>query len=283
MAGPPVSGTQSPHEWIRRYLDLLGIDHPALDLDALTRLTRAHLLAVRFENVTSILRRWKARDQPVPPLDPEELLSGWEHQRGGGLCFEVAEMLSRLLVALGYRAHVVLGAITFLGSHQAVLVELDGRRYLVDAVNGAPFFEPIPLDDGPFEVRRAGLAYRFRLDDTADECVQDRQINGVWEPFCRYELRPVDPYQREVAYQRHHTLGEGWVVGSLTLIRCAADELYLLRNQEFTRFSPAGKHTERVIELAATARLAAEVFQMPGLPVEKGLRALAEFRRASVT
>ena len=191
-------------------------------------------------------------------------------------------MLGRLLVALGYRAHVVLGDITFPGSHMAVLVELHGRRYLVDVGNGAPFFEPIPLD-GPVEVRRAGLAYRVRPGDAAQEWVQDRWIDGAWEPFCRYDLRPPDPRQREAAYQRHHTPGESWVVGSLTLVRCGPDEVCRLRDQEFTRYPPGGKQTSRVTEPAAFASLAAEVFELPGLPVEEGLRALAELHGAAAT
>ena len=281
MADSPASGAGASRDWVRRYLGLLGVDHPAPGPEGLGRLTRAHLAAVPFENVTSILRRRADLGRPVAPLDPEALLAAWEQKRGGGLCFEVAELFGRLLVALGYRAHVVLGTITFLGSHQAVLVELDGRRYLVDAGNGAPFFEPIPLD-GPFEARRAGLAYRFRPDEGAEGWVQDRWVDGAWAPFCRYELRAPDPRQREAAYQRHHTPGEGWVVGSLTLIRCAEDHVYLLRNEEFTRFSADGKRTERVAGPAAASRLAAEAFRMPGLPVEEGLRALAELRGAGV-
>jgi hypothetical protein len=73
------------------------------------------------------------------------------------------------------------------------------------------------------------------------------------------------------------------VVGTLTLIRCTADELYLLRNQDFTRFTPTGKQTERVAEPVEVASLAAEVFRMPGLPVEEAMRTLTEFHGAAVT
>jgi N-hydroxyarylamine O-acetyltransferase len=279
MAGLPMSGRRASEAWVGRYLDLLGVDHAPPDLAALGRLTSAHLSAVPFENVTSILRRRAVGGGPVPPLDPEVLLAAWEQKRGGGLCFEVTDMLGRLLVALGYRAHPVLGFITFLGSHQAVLVELDGRRYLVDVGNGAPFFEPIPLD-GPVEVRRAGLAYRFRPGEAVGEWVQDRWIGDAWEPFCRYELRPPEPDLRAAGYQRHHTLGDSWVVGTLTLIRCLGDEVCLLRDRDFTRFTPSGKQTAYVAEPAEAARLAAEVFRLPALPVEEGLRALSELYEA---
>jgi arylamine N-acetyltransferase len=163
----------------------------------------------------------------------------------------------------------------FPGAHQAVLVELDSQRYLVDVGNGAPFFEPIPLK-GEVEVRRAGLAYRFRADDRADkQWVQDRLIGGTWEPFCSYELLPPDPRQRAAAYQRHHTPGESWVVDDLTLIRLREDEVWSLRRGQLTQFTADGKRSEPASRTDC-ARLAAEVFEMPNLPVDEALRALAQ-------
>lgn len=277
MAESWMSGTQAPAAWIDRYLHLLGVAHAEPDLATLGRLAGAHLAAVPFENVTSILRRRAHLGRPVPPLDPDAILAAWEEKRSGGLCFEVADTFCRLLAALGFRARVVLGLITFLGSHQAVLVEVDGRRYLIDVANGAPFFEPIPLD-GPVEVRRAGLAYRFRPGDAAETWLQERWIDDAWAPFCRYELGPSAPRAREAAYQRHHSLGTGWVVGNLTLVRCTEWEVCRLRDQEFTRFTAEGKQTEDVSEPGDRSRLAAAVFGLPGLPIEEGWRALADLR-----
>ncbi len=281
MASSRANGTEMSPDWIGRYLHLLGVEDSKPNVDTLRRLSRAHLLAVPFENVSSILRRRANLGQPVPPLDPEALLAAWEQKRGGGLCFEVADTFNRLLVALGFRSRVVLGFITFLGSHQANLVEVEGRRYLVDVANGAPFFEPIPLDC-PFEVRRAGLAYRFYPGDAPETWVQDRLIDGAWTPFCRYHLGPPDPGQRQAAYQRHHTPGDGWVVGRLTLARCTENAVYRFRDQEFTRFTAEGKHTEHVTEPAARSRLVADVFGLPGLPVEDAVRALTDLQAAPV-
>lgn len=277
MAASLEGGIEMSPDWIDRYLRLLGVDDPKTDLATLRRLTNAHLLAVPFENVTAILRRRAHFGQLVPPLDPETLLAAWEQKRGGGLCFEVADTFNRLLVAHGFRTRVVLGFITFLGSHQAILVEVEGRRYLVDVANGAPFFEPIPLDR-PIEIRRAGLAYRFSPGDAAETWQQDRWIDGAWAPFCRYELGPPDPSQRAAAFQRHHTPGTGWVVGRLTLARCTEDAVYRLRDQEFTRFTAEGKHTEPVTEPATRSRLVTEVFGLPGLPVEDAVHALTDLQ-----
>ena len=161
MNGMATSPDGAATGWVQPYLDFLGLAHEAPGLDALTRLTRAHVLRVPFESVTSVLRRSGSPVGPVPPLDADVLLDAWIAGRSGGLCFEITHVFGRLLDALGYRCHPVLAFITFPGSHQAVLVELDGRRYLVDAGNGAPLFEPTLLD-GTVEVSRFGLAYRYR-------------------------------------------------------------------------------------------------------------------------
>src|SRR5262249_29815950 len=101
-------------------------------------------------------------------------------------------------------------------------------------------------------------------------------IDGVWEPFCRYELGVADPGRCEAAYQRHHTPGSSWVVDSLTLVHCGAGQVSRFRDGELVRFGPAGKQTERLTERTAIAQLASEVLGLSGLPVEAALRALAE-------
>ena len=263
-------------DWVQRYLDFLGLAGETPELEALTRLTRAHLLHVPFESVTSVLRRSGRPVGPVPAVDAEVLLDAWIAGRSGGLCFEITHVFGQLLDALGYRCYPVLAFITFPGSHQAVLVSLHGRRYLVDAGNGAPLFEPTLLD-GTVEVSRFGLAYRYRPGDTDDEWIQDRWIDGAWAPFCRFDLRPPDPEVRAAAFQRHHVPGGSWVVDSVVLVRCTEDAVVSLRNGELSRFTVDGKSVEHV-EPSAYPQLAAEVFGMPALPIAEALEALASRR-----
>ena len=279
MPDAQPSGEPASPEWVGRYLALLGIDHPAPSLEALARLTRAQVCTIPFTSVPAILRRRAHPAGPVPPADPDALLESWERRRGGGVCFELAEMFGRLLVALGYRAYSVLAQVSFPGSHQAVMVQLDGKNYLSEVSNGAPFFEPIPLDRA-VEIRRVGLVYRFRPGETAGSWVQERLIKGAWELFCRYDLRPPDSREREGAYQRHHTPGESWVVDDLRLVQCREDAVLALRNGRLTRFTPEGKDDEAVTA-EAYARVAAEVFGMPGLPVAAAVEALTERALAS--
>ena len=270
----PSSAVASiPSEWVSRYVRLLGVAREAPSLDALARLTRAHLLTVPFESVTSVLRRRAHPNGAVPPLDPASLLTAWEERRSGALCFDAAEMVPRLLSALGYRAFPTAGQIGWPGSHQSVLVELDEGRFLVDVGNGSPFSEPIPLD-GESVVRRAGLAYRFRPGDAPDEWVQDRRIDDVWKPFCRYDLHPSSPAERDAAFQRHHVPTESWVASTLTLIRCEEDRVSVFRNGELIRFTAEGKQVEPIASPAEYGSIAAAVFGLPNLPIAEAHRAL---------
>jgi N-hydroxyarylamine O-acetyltransferase len=254
--------------WVDRYLSLLRIERPAPGLDGLRRLVRAHVQAIPFENSPSLLRRHAAGTGPVPTIDPEALLAAWEERRCGGVCFEHTEMFGHLLVGLGHDVTPIAGEISFPGSHQALVVALDGTRWLVDVGNGAPFFEPVPLDR-PFEIQRLGLGYRFGAHpDVPGVWVQERAMEGGWQPYCRYLLRPQAPEDREAAYQRHHRPRETWVTNAMVLIRSCEDEVRVFRNGDEQRYTPQGKRSSRVEDPEGWARLPASL-GLPALPIRE--------------
>jgi N-hydroxyarylamine O-acetyltransferase len=261
--------------WTQRYLSLIGVEQGPPGLDGLGRLVRAHVRKVPFENSASILRRHEAGAGPVPPLDPEALLASWEAGRAGGVCFEHTEMFGRLLLELGYDVTPIAGEISFPGSHQALVVDLGRARWLVDVGNGAPFFEPFPLDRA-FEVQRVGLGFRFGVaPDHADVWVQERALEGGWKPYCRYLLRPQAPADRDIAYQRHHRPRETWVTNSIVLIRSGEEEVLVFRNMDQHRYTPDGKVSARVEDAEGWARLPG-LLGLPAFPVREVARAWAE-------
>jgi N-hydroxyarylamine O-acetyltransferase len=264
--------------WLGGYLELLGLDRQKPTLEYLKKLTRAHLSRVPFENVTSILRREAAGDDRVPTLDRGAELQAWQNRGGGGLCFEVVDMFGTFLSGLGFKVHPVLATISFVGSHQGLVVEIENDRYLVDAGNGAPFFEPIPLSE-PVEVSQVGLAYRFRApEDTPNLLVQDRLIDGNWQPFCKYDLGPASDSDRELAYLRHHMRGHSWVVDNLTLVRCTETEVWSLRDDRLSHFSASGKSVREIVSDAEYRAIAADLFQLPNAPIAEARRALGSPR-----
>jgi N-hydroxyarylamine O-acetyltransferase len=257
--------------WTRRYLAFLGVQAPAPGLAGLKAIVRAHNLAVTFENLTAQRRRREHPIGDVPPPDLDALLTAWERGAGGGVCFEIVPMVTRLLLRVGYDAYPVLGQISLPNGHQAVVVVLDGRRHLVDLGNGAPLLEPIPLDQLPCEIHRHGLSFRFRPGAHADELLQERAIDGAWTTYCRYDLRPAADADREQGYQHHHTPNASWVTATLTMVRCTEDAVYSLKDDVLTRHTSDGKSSEIVAGAAGYRRLANEVYGLPGLDIEEAL------------
>jgi arylamine N-acetyltransferase len=190
-------------------------------------------------------------------------------------------MLGRLLDGLGYRVYPVLAAISFPGSHSALMVELDGRQLLVDVGNGQPIFEAIPTDE-PFEIDRAGLRYRFRREPDGGSFIQDRWVEGGFKPFVTYELTAATPDEMETSYQRHHALPPAtFVMQTFRLVRCTDELVIQLRDHELTHYTGAGKTTERVEEPARYRELVADLFSLPGLDVDAGLAAWAAINPAA--
>jgi N-hydroxyarylamine O-acetyltransferase len=277
-----TSSAALPQNWTSRYLALLGIEHPAPSLENLTRLVRAHVLRVPFENVTSHLRRRDTSQGPVPAPDTAILLDAWERRSGGGVCFDIAAMAEPLLVSLGYDANLVLGHISGPFGHQAIVVRLHGRRYLLDL--GIAVFAPIPLEV-VVEVRHAGLGFRFRPSDVAtrvpggEEWMWDRWSDEGWIQSCRNELQPEAAVaDRDAGYTHHMTLGTTWVLGSLTMNRATEDAVYALKDDTLVTYTDGGKQTTVIISPEEYRRIAAECYGLPNLPIEEGLAALAVHR-----
>jgi arylamine N-acetyltransferase len=265
--------------WTDRYLALLGLAREAPSLDALTRLVRAHVLNVPFENVTALLRRRNCPTGPVPAMDLDGLLDTWERRAGGGICFELAAMFSKLLASLGYDLYVMLAQVSLPNGHQAIHVMLDGNRYLVDLGTGGPIFQPVPLDDLPFEIRQHGVGYRFRFGDEPDQLLREALIQGEWTVSCRYSLRPASDEDRDRGYQNHHVVNASWVTGTLTLTRSTTEAVYALKDSTLTRYTEAEKTVETVVDRSAYVRLAAEPYGLPQLPIGEALDVRAAFGR----
>lgn len=266
-------------DWTDRYLALLGMEREAPSLDALTRLVRAHVLTVPFENVTALRRRRSQPTGPVPPLDLEALLDAWERRAGGGICFELAAMASQLLASLGYEIYLVLAQVSLPNGHQAVHVTLDSKRYLVDLGTGGPFFQPIPLDDLPFEVHRHGLSFRFRPGDEPRQLLREAFIQGEWTVVCRYTMRPASDADRDRGYQSHHVVNASWVTGTLTMTRSTAEAVYALKDSTLTRYTEADKTVETIDDPTVYARLVTEVYGLPRLPIHDALETRATFAK----
>lgn len=133
-----------------RYLRLLGIPARPSGLDGLRLLIRRHLASVPFENISKLMVR--SREGAGRPITLTEFLDGIEFSDLGGTCYVNNPFFSELLGELGYDAELLGADMSQPNLHSCIRVRMHSTSYLVDVGFCAPFREPMPLGDVPFDL-----------------------------------------------------------------------------------------------------------------------------------
>ncbi|MEU7478292.1 arylamine N-acetyltransferase [Lentzea sp. NPDC042327] len=159
------------------YLARVGVEGAvAPDLDTLRRLHVAHVDAIPFDNLDPLLGRTEV------PLDLDRVQEKVLRQGRGGWCLEQVVLVAAVLDRIGFtftafagRTRIRTGSRVGPALHVALLVDLDGERWLHDVSFGA---------HGPHE------PIRF---------AQDARLDGPWsfdlvrEPTGEHVLRMLRP------------------------------------------------------------------------------------------
>jgi N-hydroxyarylamine O-acetyltransferase len=153
--------------------------------DTLTRLHRAHLRAVPFENLDICL------GVPIR-LELPALYDKIVARGRGGFCYELNGLFGWLLGTLGFRLELLSARVFDDGrpgrefDHLLLLVDL-GDRWIADVGFGDSFVEPLPLDGGP--VRQDGSDYRL-VTEGPDRILERRRAGAGWKPQYAFTLTP---------------------------------------------------------------------------------------------
>jgi arylamine N-acetyltransferase len=118
----------------------------------------------------------------------DEVLEDHARLGTGGTCFSLTNALRRIVTDLGFRTHPVMADMQHGPNvHCALLVEVDGSRYLLDP--GYLVAEPIPLDGGQaVRIDQTGSELEYRRLAGGDEfALYTRNERG--EHIFRYRLR----------------------------------------------------------------------------------------------
>jgi len=141
-----------PDQLCERVLEKLGFtERPRLDLVGLNTVCAAFSGNVSNDNIQK--RIWFAGEQtsPVTGGDPIEFFENWLVHGTGGTCFPINNAIYTLARSIGFDARRIAGSMIVEGfeqdaNHGAVLVNLEGIDYLVDAQLAA--FKALPLVPG---------------------------------------------------------------------------------------------------------------------------------------
>ncbi len=208
------------------YLARIGVDRPvSLDVDSLSNLHRAHLMAFTWEALDAFMG-WPSSIAPAVTF--AKMVEG----KRGGWCYEMNGLFGAALAALGFRVTRLCGGVdremmgdVAIGNHLTLRVDLD-RPYLADVGVSDAIVEPVPLAAGPISQR----GFEFSIIPTDDGWLRFKNhARGMAHSF---DFRP--DYSDEAAMAA--TLG--WLtqdpgspfINALAVLRHTADGYIALKN-----------------------------------------------------
>jgi N-hydroxyarylamine O-acetyltransferase len=217
------------------YLERIGWDGTVTpSLETLMAIAERHPSAIPFENLNAYLRR------PVA-LDLASLQTKLVRGGRGGWCYEHNLLLGNALSAIGFHptglgARVIWNmpaGVVNARSHMVLLLELSGRRFIVDAgFGGLTLTAPLRLEA---HVEQDTPHGRFRLQPIEGDFAVEAEVAGQWRPLYRFDLQP----QRIADYE----------VSSWYL--CNHPASHFLTGVMAARTAAATRHTLRGCELSA--------------------------------
>ena len=257
-----------------RYLRLLGIEGSPTGLDGLREIVRRHLCRVPFENVSKLLlfdREGAGRLQTLP-----EFLDGIEHYDLGGTCYSCNPFLAELLRVLGYDADLLGADMRMIPNlHNCVRVHLDGKEYHVDAGNGAPFLEPMPLDQLPHVFSLGEYRYELEARDRVQPRDHQMTVSYAGEFLHSYVVHgPPRTPEFFLPIVLDSFVPAGKFMSWLRIARCFEDRVVELRNRTLT-WSQGSKSEQRILKNAdELQRAVATDMAMPRCPVLQAVKIL---------
>jgi len=174
------------------YLAHIGWSGPlATTLDTLTRLMRAHMARIPFENLDVLLGRGVR-------VDLDSVYAKLVESRRGGYCFEHSTLFRAALEAAGFRAVSHSARVILMTPRQAaprthmfLSVSIDGTTYVLDpGFGGHGPLVPLPLVEH-HEVRDGPDVHRLTRRD--GEWLLEAKIGGAMTPLWMSTLEPESP------------------------------------------------------------------------------------------
>ncbi|WP_240535380.1 arylamine N-acetyltransferase family protein [Rhizobium freirei] len=227
------------------YLARIGMDRRvSLDVDSLSRLHRAHLMAFTWEALDAFMG-WPSSIAPAAAF--AKMVEG----KRGGWCYEMNGLFGAALTALGFHVTRLCGGVNremigdvAIGNHLTLRVDLD-QPYLAEVGLADAIVEPVPLAVGPISQR----GFDFSILQTDDGWLRfNNHANGLAHSF---DFRPDHSDEAAIAA----TLG--WLTrdpgspftNALAILRHTADGYVALKN-DCLRSVTANSVSERRITSA---------------------------------
>jgi N-hydroxyarylamine O-acetyltransferase len=224
---------------IEALLHRIGLStRPEATVDGLHELHRAYLARVPYEDIAVQLGE-------TGPLDEAGLIQRVCADGRGGYCFELNTVLAALLRGCGF---VVTHHQAVVGgegptNHMALLVHLDGERWLADAGLGEGFIEPLPFRVGATEIGQ--FTYTLTREDGGSWWMGQHEwgsFNGFRMTEEESTVADFNVHHRRLAHDP-----ESSFVKTLVVQSARPDRIVTLRSRTLSAIGPT-VDTKRVLD-----------------------------------
>ena len=249
-----------------RYLQRVAVTAPvAANESTLLALHAAHLSAIPFENLEIHLGR-------AMRIEPDALFEDLVDRRRGGYCFQMNELLARVLLAIGFEVERFAARVWLRNSsrmpprsHQVLRVRtVDGRHWLCDVgFGGGSPLRPLPfemqrIDEQPLE------SYRMHTHEDYGIVLQRRSVEPdtrEWSDMISFGTE--DQWPSDFRYSNHSisTMPDSRFVMHRVVSRAQPDLRQSLFDGTFRETRATGV-TERVLDAAEEERVLRETFAL---------------------
>ena len=215
---------------VSSYLDRIDYSGPLEPTyPVLESLHFAHATHIPFENLDVILKR------PIR-LDIETLQNKMVANHRGGYCFEHNLLFSAVLKEIGFSVIELAARVRFRAkgipprTHMLLLVDLDGRRFIVDVGFGAEgLLLPVPfINKQPAKQ----YAWTYRIADEDDSWVLQSYRDGTWSDLYIFTLEPHYQIDYEVASHYVSTHPDSRFIRTLTVQQTLPEVRKTIRKNE---------------------------------------------------
>jgi arylamine N-acetyltransferase len=248
-----------------------GLPSGAPELDTLRRIVTCYS-NLPYENLTKIIRKFTARSPEERLRGPVDVVTGYVEHRTGGTCFSLTYCLGAMLSSTGYRCYPVMADMKRPNIHCALVVELGGRKLLVDP--GYLVGEPVELGEEPVRISTAFgvVEIRPRQGERYDLFTVDHD-GRKWRYTVRTTPVPEQAFLRH--WQNSFSLP---MMNSLLLTRLTPSGHLYIKNHHLRMKGTKGKANEN-IRLGFEARIESE-FGIPAGITAEAREHLDRLRRA---
>ncbi len=159
-------------------------------LSLLRAIHRQHLLHIPFENLDIHLGKKLS-------MDPVVVFKKITEHNRGGLCFEVNSLLYSILTLLDYKVSYISASFWNTDkqswnpdfSHLALLVHLNGAKYLFDVGVGGGFTEPLHILDR-YQHHDQNGHYLVEATDDSNIFIIKKNSHDHWNPLFKIDTNP---------------------------------------------------------------------------------------------